>query len=230
MIDCTCQEPHTKSKFTDSDLLDVYCNAFEFHLSIRARFVVSGDDFEVRNDEPAPELWQRLAVAASWRKFVSGSDHVYLPKVLLALSNLGAVAISKETLENVRKEFKGLRNGTNGMMSFQIDNQKSFSAFQIVEQLLHTTYLHADTREGIDPWKCSESMLNLALWEGTEQYLPFMRMLYDLSCKAANRAPSELAETLPSWRFKGINDEYSEFDRHVERVERLNPNPFSLEQ
>jgi hypothetical protein len=57
-----------------------------------------------------------------------------------------------------------------------------------------------------------------------------MKALYELCCQVTHRVPSELAETLPSWRFKGINDEYSELDRHVERIERLNHNPFSLEK
>jgi hypothetical protein len=230
MIDCTCQEPHTRSKLSDIELIDLYCEAFEFHLKLSERFITSTEGFTVKHNEPAPELWQRLAVAASLRKFVSGEDLVYLPRVLASLVQLGAASVSKTKLFEVQTEFNDLRKGKSGMISFQIDSQKSFTAYQIVEQLLHTSYLHAEKRPGVDPWKWSESMLNVALWEGTSQYLPFMKALYELCCQVTHRVPSELAETLPSWRLKGINDEHSEFDRHVEQIETLNPNPFSLEK
>lgn len=229
MIDCTCAEKHTKPKFTDRELIEVYCNAFEFHLNLRKRFAAPNDDFEVRHDAPAPELWHRLVVAASLRKFISGSDPVYLPRVLTALTKLNAVTMTKKRLDEVGRQFNNLRNGTAGMIGFQIDNEKSFTAYQLVEQLLHTSYLHADVRPGVDPWKWPEATLNLAVWEGTEQCLPFMKVVYGLCCRALNRNVSELAESLPTWRFAGINDQPSSVELAVDRITSSNPNPFNIE-
>lgn len=229
MTDCTCIEQQANQKFTDSELIEVYCTAFEFHLNLRERFAALSDGFEVRHDAPAPELWHRLVVAASLRKFVSGSDPVYLPRVLTALTKLNAVTMSEARLEEVRKEFNALRKGTVGTIGFQIDNQKSYTAYQIVEQLLHTSYLHADVRPGVDPWKWPESTLNVAVWEGTQQYLPFMKVVYGLCCQALNRSVSELAENLPTWRFAGINDQPSEVELEVDRFTTSNPNPFNIE-
>jgi len=208
-----------KAPPTDRERIATYCSAFEFHLRLRDRFPVSRSNFDVKPLQPAPDLWFRLVTAASLRKFISGSDHVYLSKVVTSLCQVNAIEMSSKQLERFRTQIKGLRTGSTGVVSIQIDGGTPLNAFQVIEHLLHTNYIHADSDREQDLWSWDESALNFALWEGTESLIPLMTAVYLKSCEYLEREPVSLAEGIGLDKYHGINETPpSEFETAAQKL------------
>ena len=160
-----------------------------------------------------------------------GTDPVYLPKVVTSLCKVNAIAMSSKQLDDFRSQIKGLRTGSTGAVSIQIEGGTPLNAFQVIEHLLHTNFIHADSDREQDLWSWDESALNFALWEGTESVIPLMTSVYLKCCEFMQRKPVSQIEGIRLDTYPGINDAaQSDFeakalklvDEAINRMQRSN--------
>jgi len=227
MAKCACKKKHDDPAIPYIEQIEHYCSAFEFHLEMRQGLGVNNQELIVTHEDPGPELWHRLAIAASLRKFVMSKDTVYVPNIVHALLALGQIPGGAKDFYLVGEQFNKLRKGKIGFIEFKFDSVKAHNAMTIVENVLNTQYLHADRNRPENLWSLPKPTLNTALWEGTEQLLPFMKAVYGACCQTLQRSELELAGDIQTWTFKGINDEPSGIESGVERISNANKTPFT---
>ena len=144
-----------------------------------------GEDEISRHEK---EFWYRLVLAANFRKFVHHTESVYLPQVLEALITLGWAPASHDDVEFLRQEFRSVHEGKKQIASYENGRGRSFSAFQIVDHLLHSLFLHSNSIRLAEIDELPQQFKSSALWE----WLAFYRPLLDLLASTVERIPEAL--------------------------------------
>lgn len=147
-------------------------NPTKFQWIVNAKTL--SDEELVREEK---EYWHRVVLAANFRKFATQSEILYLPKVLDALVKLGHVRASHSDVEWLANEFASVHKGQKQLGTYKNGQGKSFSAFQIVDHIIHSLFLHGNSGRLAEIDNMPQRLLSAALWEWLASYRPLLDLL-----------------------------------------------------
>lgn len=159
----------TGQVLSNVELLEVFCRAAEYHMELEKHFPIPAHDIYSLvpgQTNQHKDAWNRLVLAASFRKFVVDSNEpVYLPKVLQVLVELGAQSATKQQILEFRRQLNAIKKGHPIIGKFDVGDGRSWTAWQVVDALLNGMFLHADLRNSAKAGEWNAWMKDQSLFE-----------------------------------------------------------------
>lgn len=172
---CQCDEcghrhqPKTGKFLSNVEILEVFCRAAEYHIELEKHFPIPAHDtysLVPGQSNQQQDAWNRLVLAASFRKFVVDvNEPVYLPKVLQVLVQLGAQSADRKQILKFRTELNSIKKGKPIIGNFDVGDGRTWSAWQVVDALLNGMFLHADLRNSAKAAEWNAWMKDQSLFE-----------------------------------------------------------------
>lgn len=188
---CICNEcgkQHTAPVAKDLShiqVLELFCTSAEYHLELERHFTIPAHDvYQIvpGTNNQTKDSWNRLILAASFRKFVvDSSESVYLPKVLESLAYLGAQRATPAQIRDFRKQLNEIRAGGVIVGKYNVGDGREWTAWQVVDALLNGMFLHADLRVSSKASEWTAWMKDQSLFEWLGSFRPVFLALYQVS-------------------------------------------------
>jgi hypothetical protein len=188
---CICNEcgkQHTTpaaKNLSHIQVLELFCKSAEYHLELERHFTIPAHDvYQIvpGTNQEAKDSWNRLILAASFRKFVvDSSESVYLPKVLESLTFFGAQRATPERIRDFRKQLNEIRAGGVILGKYSVGDGREWTAWQVVDALLNGMFLHADLRVSSKASEWNAWMKDQSLFEWLGSFRQEFLALYESS-------------------------------------------------